>query len=68
MLKGRSVEFNNASGYIWVVLPQGSNPIVKMNGFEISGQAEDILTINDVVYDVWKSDSLFNGTMSIYLF
>ena len=68
LMIGRPVTFNNASGYIFVVLPEGQEPVVTMSSFEVTMSLDDTTTIGDVTYSIYKSGEKVTGTFNISLF
>lgn len=68
LMIGRPVTFNNASGYIFVVLPEGQEPVVTMSSFEVTMTLDGTTTIGDVTYSIYKSSEQATGTFNISLF
>ena len=68
LMIGRPVSFNNGSGYIFVVLPEGQEPVVTMSSFEVSMTQDGTTTIGDVTYNILKSAEQTSGTFNISLF
>ena len=68
LMIGRPVTFNNACGYIFVVLPEGQEPVVTMSSFEVTMTLDGTTTIGDVTYSIYKSSEQATGTFNISLF
>lgn len=68
IFRGKPIPFSNASGYIFVVIPEDYNPVVAVNLIETQISLDSTTTIGGKNYKIWKSGNSYQGSFNVYLF
>lgn len=66
--RGKAVNFDTVSGYIWVVAPADETIVVAMSLVEVPMELNSTVDIDGESYKVWKSQEEQTGSFNLYLF
>ena len=67
VLKGSAFSVTANSNYLWVILPSAYSPILAIGGIAVPMYLSGTTTVDDVTYNIYKSNNTYRSTFSVNL-